>query len=43
MDGEVVYAGWNNQGYGNLVIVQNGDYKTYYAHLSSIPVSVGIR
>ena len=41
MDGEVVYAGWNNQGYGNLVIVQNGDYKTYYAHLSSIPVSVG--
>lgn len=41
MDGEVTYAGWNNQGYGNLVIVQNGEYKTYYAHLSSIPVSVG--
>lgn len=41
MDGKVVYAGWNNQGYGNLVIVENGDYKTYYAHLSSIPVSVG--
>jgi murein DD-endopeptidase MepM/ murein hydrolase activator NlpD len=41
MDGKVVHAGWNNQGYGNLVIVQNGDYKTYYAHLSSIPVSVG--
>jgi murein DD-endopeptidase MepM/ murein hydrolase activator NlpD len=41
MDGEVVYAGWNNQGYGNLVIVENGPYKTYYAHLSSIPVSVG--
>jgi murein DD-endopeptidase MepM/ murein hydrolase activator NlpD len=41
MDGNVVYAGWNNQGYGNLVIVQNGDYKTYYAHLSSIPVAVG--
>jgi murein DD-endopeptidase MepM/ murein hydrolase activator NlpD len=41
MDGNVVYAGWNNQGYGNLVIVANGSYKTYYAHLSSIPVSVG--
>jgi len=41
MDGNVVYAGWNNQGYGNLVIVENGDYKTYYAHLSSIPVAVG--
>lgn len=41
MDGNVVYAGWNNQGYGNLVIVENGSYKTYYAHLSSIPVSVG--
>lgn len=41
MDGKVTYAGWNNQGYGNLVIVENGDYKTYYAHLSNIPVSVG--
>jgi murein DD-endopeptidase MepM/ murein hydrolase activator NlpD len=41
MDGKVSYAGWNDQGYGNLVIVQNGEYKTYYAHLSSIPVSVG--
>lgn len=41
MDGQVVHAGWNNQGYGNLVIVENGAYRTYYAHLSSIPVSVG--
>ena len=41
MDGKVVYAGWNNEGYGNLVIVQDGDYKTYYAHLSKIPVAVG--
>ena len=41
MDGTVVHAGWNNQGYGNLVIVENGPYRTYYAHLSSIPVSVG--
>jgi len=41
MDGQVVHAGWNTQGYGNLVIVENGAYRTYYAHLSSIPVSVG--
>lgn len=41
MSGRVVYAGWNNQGYGNLVIVENGKYRTYYAHLSKIPVQVG--
>jgi murein DD-endopeptidase MepM/ murein hydrolase activator NlpD len=41
MDGRVIHAGWNIQGYGNLVIVENGAYRTYYAHLSSIPVSVG--
>ncbi len=41
MGGKVTYAGWNNEGYGNLVIVENGNYKTYYAHLSKIPVKVG--
>ena len=41
MSGKVVYAGWNNEGYGNLVIVENGPYKTYYGHLSSVPVQVG--
>ncbi len=41
MNGKVVYAGWNDQGYGNLVIVQNGPYETYYGHLSSVPVQVG--
>ena len=41
INGKVIYAGWNDQGYGNLVIVQNGDYKTYYAHLSEIPITVG--
>ncbi|NUM48252.1 MAG: M23 family metallopeptidase, partial [Anaerolineales bacterium] len=41
MDGTVIHAGWNNQGYGNLVIVENGPYRTYYAHLSEIPVEVG--
>ena len=43
MDGKVVYAGWNTQGYGNLVIIENGPYRTYYAHLSKIPVRVGQR
>ena len=41
MDGKVIYAGWNNEGYGNLVIVENGRYKTYYAHLSEFKVGVG--
>lgn len=41
ISGQVIYAGWNNQGYGNLVIVENGPWRTYYAHLSEIPVRVG--
>jgi murein DD-endopeptidase MepM/ murein hydrolase activator NlpD len=41
MDGKVVYAGWNTEGYGNLVIVENGPYRTFFAHLSQIPVNVG--
>ena len=40
--GTVVYAGWDNGGYGNLVVIEhdNGTH-TYYAHNSSICVSVG--
>lgn len=41
MDGLVAHAGWNNAGYGNLVVVQNGEYSLYYAHLSEILVNVG--
>ena len=41
MPGKVTYAGWNTEGYGNLVIVENGPYRTYYAHLQQIPVKVG--
>jgi murein DD-endopeptidase MepM/ murein hydrolase activator NlpD len=41
MAGVVKFAGWNDQGYGNLVIVDNGTYQTYYGHLSSVPVEVG--
>ncbi len=41
--GFVVYAGWNDQGYGKLVIIdhRNG-FMTYYAHLSVIKVKVGM-
>ena len=41
MSGEVVFAGWNDDGYGNLVIIENGPYRLYFAHLDEIPVSVG--
>lgn len=41
MDGTITYAGWNDEGYGNLVVVENGPYKVYYGHLSEIPVEVG--
>jgi len=40
--GNVVFAGWNSGGYGNLVIVKHRlGFETWYAHLSSIAVSVG--
>ncbi|PKO00742.1 MAG: hypothetical protein CVU42_02635 [Chloroflexi bacterium HGW-Chloroflexi-4] len=41
MTGEVTFADWNTEGYGNLVIIDNGVYKAYYAHLSNIPVKKG--
>jgi peptidoglycan hydrolase-like protein with peptidoglycan-binding domain len=40
--GTVSFAGWNNGGYGNLVIVQHRlGYQTWYAHLSGFAVSSG--
>jgi murein DD-endopeptidase MepM/ murein hydrolase activator NlpD len=42
--GTVISAGWNSGGYGNLTIIQHRlGYETYYAHQSSIAVSVGQR
>ncbi len=41
MSGNVVFSGWNDQGYGNLVIVENGARRSYYAHLSELPVEQG--
>jgi murein DD-endopeptidase MepM/ murein hydrolase activator NlpD len=42
-DGGVVrYAGWDNTGYGWLVVVDHGNgFTTLYAHLDSFPVEVG--
>lgn len=40
--GTVTYAGWNNFGYGNLIVVNHGNgYETFYAHLSSFNVVPG--
>jgi murein DD-endopeptidase MepM/ murein hydrolase activator NlpD len=39
--GQVLFAGWSTVGYGNLVIIQNGAFITYYAHLSRFNVVDG--
>lgn len=40
--GLVVYAGWNNSGYGNMVMIDHGNgYQTLYAHLSQVSVTCG--
>jgi len=39
-DGVVVYAGWNNNGYGNLLIIDHGNgWQSVYGHLDRIIVS----
>lgn len=40
--GVVVYAGWNNWGYGNVVVINHGNgWQTLYAHLSAYYASCG--
>jgi peptidoglycan hydrolase-like protein with peptidoglycan-binding domain len=40
--GTTIFAGWNNGGYGNLVVIQHRlGYTTWYAHLSQITTFVG--
>jgi len=40
--GVIVYAGWNDWGYGNMVMVDHGNgWQSLYAHLSSINVICG--
>lgn len=40
--GVVVYAGWNDWGYGNLVIIDHGDgWQSLYGHLNTVDVTCG--
>ncbi len=40
--GVVVYAGWNDWGYGYVIVLDHGrDWQTLYAHLSAINVDCG--
>ncbi len=40
--GTVVYAGWNDWGYGNLIIIDHGNgWQSLYGHLDVINVSCG--
>lgn len=40
--GVVVYAGWNNFGYGNMVVIDHGNgWQTAYAHMEVIGVICG--
>jgi murein DD-endopeptidase MepM/ murein hydrolase activator NlpD len=40
--GVVVYAGWNDRGYGNVTVLDHGNgFQTLYAHQSSINVTCG--
>jgi murein DD-endopeptidase MepM/ murein hydrolase activator NlpD len=40
--GVVVYAGWNNYGYGNMILIDHGGgFQSLYAHLSALNVVCG--
>lgn len=41
-DGVVVYSGWNDWGYGYVIVIDHGNgWQTLYAHLSSINAGCG--
>lgn len=41
-DGTVVQSGWNNSGYGNMILIDHGNgMRTRYGHNSKVFVSVG--
>ncbi|MGB9896503.1 peptidoglycan DD-metalloendopeptidase family protein [Thermanaerothrix sp.] len=41
-NGVIVYAGWNDWGYGNVIVIDHGNgWQTLYAHLSQINVVCG--
>jgi murein DD-endopeptidase MepM/ murein hydrolase activator NlpD len=40
--GVIVYAGWNNYGYGNMILIDHGGgFQSLYAHLSGYNVGCG--
>lgn len=40
--GVIVYAGWNDYGYGNVIVIDHGTgWQSLYAHLNSISVTCG--
>ncbi len=39
--GPILYAGWNNWGYGNTVVIGHGPFSTLYGHMSSIAAHCG--
>lgn len=41
-NGVVVYSGWNNNGYGNLIVIDHGNgWQSVYAHLDSLASGCG--
>jgi len=41
-NGVVVYAGWNDYGYGEMIVIDHGSgWQTLYAHLSQVSVTCG--
>jgi len=41
-NGVVVYAGWNNWGYGNIIVIEHGNgWQSVYAHLDKINLGCG--
>jgi murein DD-endopeptidase MepM/ murein hydrolase activator NlpD len=41
MGGQVVWAAYTKGGWGRLVVIENGDYQIWMAHLSQMDVQVG--
>jgi len=40
-NGVIVYAGWNDDGYGNLIVIDHYEWQSVYAHLSDVYVDCG--